>query len=1150
MGRYNSINRRKSTLSVHSRQDSIGPEIARQQAHVAAAVAFARGQERNFAEMGDSSNSTSSRLDRHNSVSQQGSACSGERVLRRQQSVRFAGAHAIPRKQSFSTRVTQNAVQQNPSTAALRPMAMTTNAPVPAVYRPPSRSSSIGKGSTSKATGDGYATALAAYDEYYTREDDIISTPSSYRKIRRSKSMYSPRKGPHVFYVNGTPDRTETSYMEQSMLDSRTPQNQTQQAPLRAPKSMSFLRSRISTAFRERNDEAVQKARGGFFHHPPQQRLREQPSFLHRSRAPKPQKSFRQSVRSSSANSYGMSVSSANQPPQPKESVLGDKARKVSKSIKNKLKRVLGFNKIEPVAIPNQQVDAQETHFRNFDYDTSDGQETFSSIPHPDEAALARVASRIPSIRITNSNEMLNSHCGSIRSLRSEQSDDKSRVTSWNSTVVNTAPSQGVRGLSERDQQRLSIINEHGTHISASSFNRSRVPNQFSAYPVIHPPTKTPPGFASAERARLYSTLMHRLHDSSPEKTLEAARLAKLESTATAKQIPARISSSRSSRGTATTTIRRVPPSEATTSSKSPESTKYCEQAVPLGANPHHVEDAENQTQAPTEPIRQTHTKNEDDIFSSKPSPIKKQPLAVCQPRRLDSKGYSNPSRSGLSCQDNADHGKSSRNDAKRVSPTPEQLDHLSAKGIGLTSEQLQRFIATGTGLTPQQLAHLAEPVLPPGPQRMPVGPAPRKALRESRSTFFGGGAMTIARATSPFRLAMAEENLRQEPLTPNPLLQRPKIVADNASDDRSGIVYSESVYSRSTGGRSFAPAASTLSLLPDGQSVPEMPLKSSGNGDAVIIERAVYRPTMWNESGHRATESRGPVEWKKWMSCEVSKLESAADHAANKGTFIRYVLPSMPKSFNGHIRESAQINDDDTDIAQQQSTGVKQPLGLVQQNQNIQNPPLLKPILKNRSAVSLLENIEPADTGRPPIAPPPPPIPVRSPIRTVQSRASLRSIGTPNSARTNSAPNSAYKTSSMSGKNLLHKRNASSTTLRSTKSVETPAKLVKKHGRPLTSATNTPSSTGGIAKAVEKQFGTASTRSRIQGYQNENEKMADSNDEIYGPDGAGLMGPGRGELADKDAQTMGSLRLVEQFLNSRRKRLASGSEDGTSVFI
>ncbi|TVY92423.1 hypothetical protein LAWI1_G003824 [Lachnellula willkommii] len=1090
MLRRNSISRRKSTSSVHSKHDSIDPEVARQHAHLAANLAYARSQERSSADMsrGGVSSNNAPRM------SHQDAPNNREQTIKRQQSVRFAGPNAVQTRRSIGGRGTQHTVQRKPSTTTLKPMAMTTNAPVPAAYRPPSRSSSIGKGSMSKATGDSFATALAAYDEYYTREDDVASTPSSYRRIRRSKSMFSPLKAPHVFYTNGTPDRYDTSYTGRSTTDSRASENQPSQPTLRAPKSMSFLRSRRSTTFGTRNDEAVQMARDRFFHQTTQQRLREQPSFLFRSRFQKPDRSFRKSVRSSSGSSYGMSIASKNQPAQPKESVLRDKARKVSKTIKNKLKRVLGFTKDEPVAIPNQQVDAPETHVRKYDGDTREIQETFSGVHHPDEASLLRVASRVPSIRVKSSEEKLKSHSGSVRSLGSEHSDDKSRVTSWTSTAANTVTSHGGRALTEREQQRLSIINENGTHVTSSSFDRQRLPNQFSAYPIMHRPSKSTGNITSVDSARVYSALMKRLDENSPKAKLAASRIGSVESFAASNQIPARGSSIQSSKGSRTpATIRQVTPEDPRKSSRNHEFESRGHQNVrsnslraQRGDQDSGYTGAHVQQWVTGEPLRETRMRNEDDVF------LPKVPVADKKNTTTNHPGW------------------------------PESNAPLAA----LSASSSFYNVPEESALTPQEIAHRNEPVVPA-----------HKGLRESRSTFFGGSNMTIARTTSPYRRAMAEDDYNssalrvpsQASLVRNPLYVGPENATPGPSDNESQQAYSESVYSRTTSGQIPA-AASAISLVSNDRSIPEMPFLPSGNGDAVILDRMTYRPAMPHGASRRATGSNGSVEWKKWMSSEVAKLEKVKENT-NKGSYINYALPTMPKSFHtGHVRENAQIHDDDVEVSQRKASAVMQPLGVVQQIAHLPNPPPLKPILKNRSAVSLVENIESESVGGAHI-PPPPPIPVHSPIRPMPSRSSLRSIATTNTTCADSAPNSALKVTSMSGRNLLHKRNVSSTTLRSTKSMDTPAKLVKKYGRPLN---NTPRSVG-------KQFDSTSTRSCAQ---NENVRMGEDPDDFYGADGAGLMGPDTGEMSEQDAQAMGSKRMVELFLNSRRKRIAGGSEE------
>ena len=1150
----NRLDRRKSASSAHRRHEPIDPDVARQHAQTAATLAFARAQERHSADMGHRGGgiARSSMTGTAGHQEQQYNPEAGQRVsnvVRRQHSVRFAGPNAVPRRQSIGPRALHNPPIPRPSPASLRPVAMTTSDAVPAEYRPPSRSSSIGKASTGRATADSYVTALAAYNEYYTQEDDAASTPSSYRRIRRSKSMFSPLKAPNVFYSNGTPERPVSGFRSgaQSTANSRTPQIEPPATALRAPKSMSFLRGgrdHLAPSLCERNDEAVQMARDRFFHQASQQRLREQPSFLFKSRAQRQEKIFRQSVRTSSTNSYGLPVASANQPEQPKESKLKEKARRASKSIKDKLRRAFGRGKEDPVEIPNQQVDAHETHIRSYPCDTNN---SLDNIPYPNQMTLQRVASRPPSIHPANSNQEFKSCAGSVKSFKSDHSDDKSRVTSWTSTGVNTIASHGVRLQSERDLQRLSVINENGTHIPSSSFDRQKQSNQFSAYPVIHKPSKSlnhipPPPPGLVDNARVYSALMKRLEENSPKAKLEAAKKASLESLEAPKCFPLRKSSIHSSRASRTpATIRHVP--ESTSSSENGGSVNHEHQWANTDAI--HSARAENvfgycgthvHQWVPADTLREARMRDQDDVFS----PTTRQISNENVPNRKENSPV-NLHRS--------------RRDSE-----------ATQTGSIMTS---YHTVPEQFGLTPQEIAVRNEPLTQSG-----------RAIRETKSTFFGGSTFTIARTQSPFRRALAEADYNANggsPITfedfpiPNPLTIRPKsgavaeIMVINANE--ADKAYTESVYSRTTSGQIPATANSSLTLPLAEDGVPEMRFQNTSTGDVVILDRATYRPAMPNPNGHRVTSSASSVEWKKWMSSEVAKLERAKDHNPT-GSYVNYALPTMPKAFNaGHIRESAQINDDDTDIAQQKVSAVQQPLGIVQQStvaqtlqNSSQNPPLLKPILKNRSTISLVEDVGSTNNKASTLIPPPPPIPPRSPLRPKQSKSSLRSVNTANSSRTvhaQSSPNSAAKVSGNNGGNLLHKRNASQTTLHSTRILDTPAKLMKRSIRRVSNTTATPSSAGGLVVTIEKQFGSTSTgaRSRTPGVSlngNRENRSPQQGDDIYSSDGTGLMGPVMsGGVQELDAQQMGSKRMVDLFLSSRRKRMASeGESEMGSIFI
>jgi hypothetical protein len=1187
------LDRRKSTSSTHSKHESIDPDIARRHAQAAATLAYNRALERNNADMGHRTVALSGgngSYDHQTSSQPVSTTANVDHEVRRQQSVRFVGSNAHRRTQSIGARATKITVQPKSSTMTLRPMAMTTNAPVPAAYRPPSRSSSIGKASMSKATAESFVTANA-FDEYYTREDDVASTPSSYRRIRRSKSMFSPLKAPSIFYTNGSPNRQESSYTKDqiSIFNPCTSQSNLSQVVLRAPKSTSFLRSSLGRGQHEHNDEAVQRARDKFFQETTQQRLRERPSFLFRPKAQKQEKPFRKSVRSSSGDGYGVPIASASQQSKIKESILRDVARKASKSIKIKLRRVFGRSKDGGISIPDQQVDARESHVREYN---GDSVPDLLDIPYPDEASFSHVTARNPSLHAANSNQQLRSYAGSVksvRSLKSSQSDEKSRVTSWTSTGVNTLASQAGRIQIERDQQRLSIINEVGTHVPSSSFRRRGVASQFISVPLVHRPSKNYshiPSLAQqgqVDSQRVYSALMKRLDENGPKAKLDASQKASAENFSLPVCAPGTRNSADGSPGSRTpVTIRHVMPDDSS-DNRSQVSLNHDHQWVRADSISAakadnmfgHISSHVHQW-SKADSLREARMRNSDDVFSP-------------------NNASSQKSLPGLT---NASYNK------ENMPPSDSLLNHPR---LSVPTSAIIRQDSTKTsyhtvpeefGLTPQELAIRNEPFI-----------QERKGLRESRSTFFGGTSVTLARATSPYRRAMAETehealgdkiHLKGTPVK-NPLYLGPILTStgENVNYQASEKAYSDSVYSRATSGQVLQAPMSALSLPLGGGDVGELP--SHGTGDIVILDRTVYRPSKPTPGHHRRTDSMSSSEWKTWMSSEVAKLERAKD-TATSSAYINYALPTMPKSFHtGHIREPAQINDDDVYVAQSKGSIVKQPLGIVQQHPNIQNPPLLKPILKKRSTATLVNNKEQRNPSM--SFPVPPPLPptisaVCSPLRGMSSKSSLRSSF--------NTPNSATKFVSVSGRNMLHKRSNSQNTLRSIKStksasisiksLETPAKLVKRN-RTYHSNADTPRSSSdhrlvSLVAPIGEQVGGVNTVGtaresrliasqeylRIEKTRREDSDRIEDGGRNFGNDGSrfshSIMGVSRGEIVDypdsgmkrngsvtkrastteEDAQARGSKMMVDMFLSSRRRGIVGGSEDSggasSGVFI
>ncbi|KAB8296167.1 hypothetical protein EYC80_008952 [Monilinia laxa] len=1148
--------RSKSTSSAYAKHDLVDPEESRMHAHAAAMHAFNRAQERSGTGHGNTNG-----LSRSNSTTQGGQSRSNQEHnstthdnhgLKRQQSVRFAGPNAVKRRQSAGKRTEPPALTHKSSIATLRPAAMTTNAPVPAAYRPPSRSSSIGKASLGKVGVHDYAAhnyiTTLAYDEYYTHEDDVASTPSSYRRIRKSKSMFSPLSAPsNVFYSNGSPDHTNYPV---------TPRTQENDAPLRAPKSMSFLRGgrdyfKSSTSC-ERNDDAVQMARDKFFAQATQQRLREQPSFLFRSKAQRQEKPFRKSVRSSSGKS-AVTLDSAESM---KEGGLRAKARKVSQGLKSKLRKVFGRSKDEPIVIPNQQVTATETHVREHAGQLSPDHESFLDIPRPDEAAFAHVAARVPSLRAIASSQRLRSQSGSIRSFRSDNRDEKSRVTSWtNSTANNTVTSQGLRPQPSRDQ-RLSIINESGTHISKAAFHRPNVKNQHPAYPAFHRPVHVQPiRPGGVDSARLCSALMKRLDENSPEAILAKSRKASID-TLRAETTPRRSGSFTNTLSQSKLWIRQVPP-DCGPSDQDQHRHHQVDESKFAGSIrtasgediSMHALDPEHQFKSSDLPLCDTQAQNLEDVFSS--------------------------------------HRK-----RRRGNPFDRRANmHSSGSATGYSlnsSDVLYSPMQDPSGLTQQQIAARDDPVVPS-----------TKIIREARSAFFGGSTFKIDRTgnTSPYRRALAksdnsavcgDDSMAKRGSTLRNTLQATayglaKVNVAPVDDD----VYSESVYSRSVGSAPPDAMSNDNSASLANVRLPSLPIDGSNTGGAITINSTTTYPPI--NPRQRGDNSGGSVEWKKWMSTEVAKLERPQGNNRTSVTDIDRSLSTastVPSSYHiVHRREYAQMADDDTDVTQKKLPIGKQPLGFIQQNLPSSNGQLLlKPILKNRSTTSLTEDAIVNDTtsfGIPPAPPLPPLVPARSVLRSAQSKSSLKSNSTSqfvpttpisipknhhhssngrnvlhkrlSSATLRSAPTTPIQsvvTQGVSGRNALHKRNVSDATMRSCKSLRSvksfdtsaskyfntsPAKLVKRSGRPVYNYTPQSSPGTGIGAAVERQFGSTGTgRARIRAGGRENERGGGSED-VYGVERTGVLEPGQ-----VDQLQLGSKQMVDLFLSSRRRRLAS----------
>ncbi|KAK8122169.1 hypothetical protein PG984_010839 [Apiospora sp. TS-2023a] len=495
--------RRKSISSVKSVQLlHMSTEQAERDARVAATQAFRQARERSATESAlwpPSRQFNRPSLDRHYSSPDRRSNESGSC---RQQSVRFvkpklSGSLAQLRRQHdrTPTRVSGTTRPRTSGTDASRP------------WSTPHRTSTSGMTSPAKGTAGDYINALITSEEYYTPEDNIASEPSSYRRIRKSKSLFSSYDG--IASGAQSPGAQLPENLSPSITGSAyyPPVENVPPPGLKAPKSMSFLKSRReqSRPISARRESMPLVTQATNVH--PLRSNREQSVLSHSSqplgsKPHKPGKALRRTLRDTSDTTESESLNHR------------QKARKVSHTLKTRIKSFFNLAKAEndEPDFPPQQIEAQKTHVVEVESEPPG----VHGAPLED-AALSRVTSGVPSLHAVPSEQQLRSHQVSLESLRSERklSDEKSRVTSWTNSDVHTSTATSSQGR-EWDKQRLSVIKENGAHISSAASRRPDLALQwterspFANFPPEEVPTDTS---ANVDSQRIYSALMKRLNE-------------------------------------------------------------------------------------------------------------------------------------------------------------------------------------------------------------------------------------------------------------------------------------------------------------------------------------------------------------------------------------------------------------------------------------------------------------------------------------------------------------------------------------------------------------------------------------------------------------------------------------------------------------
>ncbi|KAI1194252.1 hypothetical protein F5X97DRAFT_346834 [Nemania serpens] len=1054
MRRRNSVNphrldRRKSTTSVKNvHLEHILPETAERDAQVAATQAFTRAQER----LATDSNTPLWPPSRSANASGGASGCSphtkacpNEAPLHRQQSIRFVQARYTPL-------ATKRTMANNISATRLPPVPRPRIAQAEAEPRPPSSAASAsGMVSATKGAAGDYIDTLFTSDEHYTPEDDIASMPSSYRKLRKSRSLFTDGV---AATVRKNPNTSKPSVsMNQLPLPSIPyygPLRGNENVPprgLKAPRSMSFLRDfrdTIIPAFKSEDEPTPFPFMNGYVSNTDKSKhtLRPKSSRFFRSRPPSQDSVLRKSMRDTSNNTVSINSEIT------KDGSLRYKARRVSQGLKNKLKNLFGVGKGDDdnTKLPLQHIDAQRSHIFGLGDLQNETDEELRHASSADLAALSHVPSGVPSLHTVPSYQQLRSRQGSIESLSSEQkaSDERSRVTSWSSSDADTVITyHSCR--EERETKRLSVINENGTHVCSSSARFATISEQSNPSTTsFYQPTQVTP--VTVDGRRIYSALMKRMDQSQQAQQSDQERQGserRVENNVQLGTVPRRKSSLnlRDFGCNASATIRFVMP-ESESESESPKAQEGF------------------------------HHRDKDSVLPtnlSNPTP----PTA----KRAREKRHSHQASMHINPGEGDASGHNIDNDT------------LSTPSI----ETEQPTVRT---------------------------------LSSRSSAFFGSPTRHLFRTQSPFRRAL-QDRMQSAPKEPplrspdfNPWMRSlsnlPNIPLQRSStygsDADVKLHYTESIYSTNTEDDQNK-RHSDLSVVEDIARPP------STHGDVTIF---VNTPAYNKRSSslppkQRVSSSSSSVEWKMWLSSNVSKLEETTSQVDSDN--FPYSLTSTRSS--GHVRENAQINDDREH----------------EEPELLDTPPRVQ---GNRDSFMNMDLNEEEDDQ-------PTPFDAGEGCLAVSQSASPLANRLPASiSASNMASPVTYPKRANREKELPKVPSLTFGRNRSNGHVNVTTKLVKRQPKPKNSMT--PLTSRSLSGADEDQ--PRKTNSLTHPRRNmcgitptkpENvSPAAMSDDDPYGIEGAGVLGPGQ--------QNVGSMRMVDIFLSSRRRRMAS--EEEGNVFL
>ncbi|KAL6240434.1 hypothetical protein RBB50_012635 [Rhinocladiella similis] len=356
-----------------------------------------------------------------------------------------------------------------------------------------------------------------------TSSETYGALPSSYKRLRKAKSMFAPRHNG----ASGQQSSWPTPHTKNRSLRSVTSSAvlQTTNLRVRLKRSLPFLRHKTTITKRPHADyewgmreEAVQMARAQFLDDMELHRIQER-------------RSIHDGMRSKGYDEPEDVATSPHRTPTllglpPSSAVLPHprlRKRSFSASFRSHFRRILGKSVSSTDAIPPQQLDARRRHFPDLDLDVGHSS-AFDSylIPDISQTVQARAcrSSEIEQEMLEDLDQVSDT-LPAAASRESLHSTSRSRVTSWTDSSI--GGSIGLRS-GPIDRNRLSVIKEDGgPHQPSSSAGR-----HIGGVEVFREPLQTvsndgqllPP----VDSHRVYSALIKRI--SQEEAEMETTRIA------------------------------------------------------------------------------------------------------------------------------------------------------------------------------------------------------------------------------------------------------------------------------------------------------------------------------------------------------------------------------------------------------------------------------------------------------------------------------------------------------------------------------------------------------------------------------------------------------------------------------------------------